>query len=341
MLKEEFLKEKKCKICDEFFNEDTENKNYKKFCNHISNKHNSSNEEYYLKYYLNNEPIYCACGCGNKTKYHKGKFFKYFSNHKNNVKQSETVLNKIKKTKEVNNNIINLLNKTHLTVEQIIESYNKFIRLEKPISLLSKELFVDFRTLKSYWLKLGLINNKEIFKRICLQSKTKWMVNPIKPNDNILMILKENLYLIKKELEGKEKLTFNEINSILGVDINKNYLSFFLKENLSSSEIRKVKFFKNSQIEMDFLNVLKFYFDKSVEHGFDLEGKNFDYRLGKRILIELDGEYWHSKEDVKNNDIIKDKIAKENNYVLIRVNEKYVKTLEFINKIKQIYSDVK
>lgn len=341
MLKEEFLKENKCRICELEFNKKTDNENYRSFCNHIKNKHNLNNEEYYLNYYLDGKPILCACGCGNKTKFHKGKFFKYYSNHKNYIKPSEETLNKILKTKKEQNNIMSLINKSNLTLDMLTDSYDKFIKLEKPISVLSKELSIDFRTLKSYWLKLGLIKNLEGFKRICLQSKTKWMVNPIKPNDDVLIILKENLFLIKKELEFKTKITFNEIISLIGVDINKNFLSFFLKENLTSSELKKVKFIKNSQIELDFLNVLKFYFGKSVQHSFDLDNKNFDYKLGKNILIELDGEYWHSKEDVKNNDIIKNKIAKDNGFILIRVNDKHVKKIEFINKLKKLYDEFK
>jgi very-short-patch-repair endonuclease len=339
MLKEKFLKDKKCKVCGLEFNKNSDNENYRTFGVHIKNEHKLTNEEYYLKYILSGVPVLCACGCGAKTKYHKGKYFKYFSNHKNKTKPSECTVNKILKTKKEQNDVLNLINKTNLTLDDLKNSYHSFINLEKPISVLSKELFIDFRTLKSYWLKLGLIDNLEIFKRICLQSKTKWMVNPIIPNDNVVGILKDNLFLVKKELENKNKLTFNEIISLVGVDINKNYLSFFLKENLTSSELKKIKFIKNSQIELDFLNVLKFYFGKTVEHGFSLENKNFDYKLGKKILIELDGEYWHSKEEVKNNDTIKNKIAKDNCYLLIRVSDKHVKKIEFINKLKKKYNE--
>lgn len=138
----------------------------------------------------------------------------------------------------------------------------------------------------------------------------------------------------------KDKLTFNEINSIIGVEINKNFLSYFLKQHLSPSELKKIKFIKNSQIEIEFLNVLKFYFGNSVTHNFILENKNFDFKIGRKILIELDGEYWHSKEEVKLNDKIKNKIAEINNYVLIRVSDKEVKNLNFINKIKKKYDEI-
>jgi very-short-patch-repair endonuclease len=59
------------------------------------------------------------------------------------------------------------------------------------------------------------------------------------------------------------------------------------------------------------------------------------------ILIELDGDYWHSKEEAIKNDLIKNKIAKEKGYILIRVSDKEVKKIEFIHKIKKIYDENK
>ena len=81
---------------------------------------------------------------------------------------------------------------------------------------------------------------------------------------------------------------------------------------------------------------------KDILSSYDaiLENKNFDFKIGRKILIELDGEYWHSKEEVKLNDKIKNKIAEINNYVLIRVSDKEVKNLNFINKIKKIYDEI-
>jgi very-short-patch-repair endonuclease len=61
----------------------------------------------------------------------------------------------------------------------------------------------------------------------------------------------------------------------------------------------------------------------------------------KKILIELDGEYWHSKEDAIKNDKLKNTIAKENGFILVRVNDKEVRNLDFINKLKKIYDEFK
>jgi len=341
MLKEKFNEGNKCLECGVVFKKDTNNKNYLSFISHLKKDHNISNSEYYLKHYLNNKIVLCGCGCGKKTNYFKGKFLKYYSNHKNFITPSEDTLFKVNKSKKEYNNIDNLIKKTGISFETINRTFDEFIRLEKPISVLSKDLFIDFRTLKSYWFKLGLIKNKEEFKRISLKSKVKWMVNPLKPNDTIINILNENILILKKELESKEKLTFNDIITIIGVDVNKNFLSFYLKEKLSYNEIKKIKFIKQSQIEIEFQNVLKFYFGKSITGSFELDGRVFDYKLGNKILIELDGEYWHSKEEAKKNDLLKNKIAEKNKLILIRVNDKEVKSLGFINKLKKIYDEFK
>ncbi len=341
MLKEMFNKTNTCLECGEVFNKDTSSKNFLSFSNHLKKEHNISNEEYYRKHYLKDGESICACGCGNKTRFHKGKYLKYYSNHKNFVVQTNETLSKIKKSKEKYNNITNLLEKSGITIDDLINSYNKFINLEKPISVLAKDLTIDFRTLKNYWLKSGLIENKEIFKRVCLKSQTKWLNIPLTPNDNIIKLLNSKLYLIKEVLKDNKKVTLNQINSVIGLKLNKNYLGWFLKENLTSSELKKVMFIKHSQIEIDFLNILKFYFGNSVLGSFELGGKIFDYKLGKNILIELDGEYWHSAEGAKSNDKIKNEIAKTNGFVLIRVSDKHVKSLDFLNNLKSTYDKFK
>jgi very-short-patch-repair endonuclease len=340
-LKDIFLNDTKCLECGTIFSGNTDNGNYLKFCNHIKSEHNLSNSDYYSKYFMGSEKQYCLCGCGNETKFFKGKFHKYYSNHKNKVKPSLVTIDKIKKKAKNRSEIDKLITKMGINVEDIEKAYYDFIDLKKPMSKLSEELFIDFRTLKSYWCKLGLIENKETFKRFTLKSKSKWLNSINKPNNDIIELLKENIFVIKTYLNGKKNVTFDDILSVLGVKIDKNYLSWFLKENLNTSEIKKIKFIKQSQIEINFLNVLKFYFGGAVLGSFELDGKIFDYKLGKKILIELDGGYWHSKEDAIKNDLLKNNIAKEYGFILIRVSDKEVKNLEFINKLKKIYDEIK
>ena len=176
-----------------------------------------------------------------------------------------------------------------------------------------------------------------------LSAKTK-SINKnkyLKLNEYLKYFLQNLEDTIKELLKDNKKVTFNQINSVIGLKLNKNYLGWFLKEKLTSSELKKIMFIKHSQIEIDFLNVLNFYFGSSVLGSFELGGKIFDYKLGKNILIELDGEYWHSAEDAKNNDKIKNEIAKTNGFVLIRVSDKHVKSLDFLNNLKSTYDKFK
>lgn len=338
-LKDEFLVCKKCLECDLVIDSGNDKSDYAKFWRHIKVSHGMSNHEYYLKHYLNNVRPLCGCGCGIETAYHKGGFNKYYDDHKNNVKVSEET--RVKLSLKQKGNIIDILNRSGVSVSSLEKGYDDFINLRKPMSKISEELFIDFRTIKSYWVKLGFIKDKEVFKRFTLKSKSKWMSKPIPPNDSIIEFLNENIFMIKTFLVDKDKVTFNEIINFLKVKINKNYLSWFLKEHLNSSELKKVKFIKHSQLEINFLNVLSFYFGNSIEGSYELCGKIFDYKLGKNILIELDGEYWHSSDEAKLNDKIKNKIAKTEGFTLIRVNDVEVKNLKFLNRLKKIYDEIK
>lgn len=340
-LKENFLLNNKCLECDIIITGKTENSSYIKLLNHVKCKHGLTPKDYYVKYYMYNITPLCLCGCGEQTNFHKGKFHKYYNDHKNKIKPTEITINKIKEKNIIKNEINVLLNNINLNSTTLENAYYSFINLEKPMSKISEELFIDFRTLKSYWFKLGLVINKEEFKRFTLKSKSKWFNSISIPNDNILSLLNGNIGYIKEYISSKNKVTFDEILSLLGVKIDKNYLSWFLKEKLNSDEVKKIKFIKHSQLEINFLNVLKFYFNNSIQSSFELDGKIFDYKLGKKILIELDGEYWHSKDKVNQNDLVKDKIAMDNNLILIRVNDIEVKKLEFLNKLKKVYDETK
>lgn len=86
----------------------------------------------------------------------------------------------------------------------------------------------------------------------------------------------------------------------------------------------------NTKPERDFKKILE---TENVEYiqSFDLENKIYDFFLPNyNILIEIDGIYWHGKgisDDMLNetqlknrkNDKLKNKIAKNNNYKLIRI----------------------
>jgi very-short-patch-repair endonuclease len=341
MLKNKFLKTKECEICGKNFNGISENSDYRLFLSHLKNEHNISYEDYYTKYYLNGIKPKCECGCGNVTKYYKGEFNKYYGDHKNKTLPKNSSINKIKEKLKIVNNLENRLIKLNLTINDIEDAWDDFINLNKSMSMISKDLSIDFRTLKSYWFELKLIDNKEVFKRFTLKSKTKWLNKIVEPNDDKKEYLKSLIPNIHKYLENRNNVTIDELVKFFKLDINKNYFCLFLDDQLNNNEISKIKFFKSSNIEIEFFNVLRFYFGNSIIHSFELEHKIFDFKLGKKILIELDGEYWHNFEQSKINDKLKNEIALKNGYVLIRISDKNINDLDNLIKIKKLYDKFK
>lgn len=67
---------------------------------------------------------------------------------------------------------------------------------------------------------------------------------------------------------------------------------------------------------------------------FKIERSFYDFYLPKEnLLIECDGEYWHSFPDAIKRDKKKDVLAKEKNYKLLRLSEKEILTTDIKEKI--------
>jgi len=96
-----------------------------------------------------------------------------------------------------------------------------------------------------------------------------------------------------------------------------------------------------SKSEIEFGNILRYYFGrKNVKKQFLLENKYYDFILFNCILIEFDGDYWHDKENHKLNDIIKNKIAKKHNYILLRLKWSERKNINFLVELKKIIDEI-
>ena len=67
----------------------------RRLSSYLKKKHKITYEQYILKYVHNNIRPLCACGCGKETKFFKGKFFKYYEDHKNTTKQSDELKEKL------------------------------------------------------------------------------------------------------------------------------------------------------------------------------------------------------------------------------------------------------
>lgn len=113
-----------------------------------------------------------------------------------------------------------------------------------------------------------------------------------------------------------------------------------MKEKYGDSVLSHFKLGGYSNVEIEFFGVLRFYFGNNVQLSFKLEEKYFDYKLGDKLLIELDGTYWHSTKEAKENDKYKNELALKNGFQVLRINDKNVRDLETLIKINKIYEKI-
>lgn len=97
----------------------------------------------------------------------------------------------------------------------------------------------------------------------------------------------------------------------------------FYNNNIKHLEAIRNKCFKEnpSSLEVAFMDWAKEE-GIMIEHQFQLYegGHNYDFKLtGTKILIETDGDYWHSSEEAIKRDKMFDKIAEKHGYTVIRV----------------------
>ena len=92
--------------------------------------------------------------------------------------------------------------------------------------------------------------------------------------------------------------------------------------------------------EIKFKFILEYYFgEKNVTHTFLLKRKIYDFLLYDKLIIEYDGDYWHSSPDKKEKDIEKNEIAKNNGYEIYRVLDSNSKNPEIIIDIKKLLNE--
>ncbi len=335
---------KTCNECETKIESFSDNSEHRLFVNHLRKVHNMSQEEYDIKYKYNGIRPKCNCGCGNDVKYKKGKFHKYFLDHKNKMPASIETIEKMINTKIENDTFNFYKNRLEITSEELINYYNKFINFEISLGNIARELVLDKRTIKKYWVGLNLIKDKNEFNRTLRKHQGFWSKNifiPIeKDYDRLMDILPDIYNFIKKY---KNKHTLGEAINIFELNhrIKPNFLYKTLGEEYGYDDIDNfVKFHNCSSSEIEFFNVLKYYFGRKIERQFKLEDRYYDFILGDKILIEYDGTYWHSTPHAKENDKYKNKLATDNGYILIRVCESKSKDINTLLKIINIYEKI-
>lgn len=327
-----------CKICGEKVEKKTIQLSKRWLKNHIKKLHNMEYKNYVIKFDYNGEIPTCACGCGEETNFSKGKFFKYYKDHKNNVIGVYKNPKKNKKEKEIIQSISYKISTLGLCIEDLKNSYKSFINFDKNLTDISKELCLDKRTFKKYWKILGFIENEENFKRICKKHQVYWSTkkeNKIKKiNEQKLL----NLYTFLSH--NKNRYTIKELKDKFDIKYSVLVIYKRLCENFGESEVKNlIKYGNSSKPEIEFYNVLKYFFGNNLKKQHKLEGKIYDMLLLDDILIEFDGDYWHSIPENIKNDKIKNEIAKRNGFDLIRIRESESNNLDILKKIIRIYEN--
>lgn len=323
----------KCKICGETFFHEKENYCIRSIVKHLKEKHKLTKKEYIIQYELNGEIPRCACGCGNAVEMKKGwnEWNKYYKDHKNHMKNSDETKEKIsKKAKErFNNGYYDSI----MSVDDINNSFDDFYNGRLTLFEIQKKYNHDKRTIKRLWISNNKINEHD-YELIAYRN-----------NFNIGKIKKakkyqENLNYYEKIydfiLKNKNKFNICEINRIFGEKMRQTTLLKHLIKLFGNEVVSYLVYGVKSKEELQFLDILKFYFGgNNIKYGFNLEGKFYDALLFNKVLIEYDGEFYHRTEKQLTNDKVKDKIAKNNGYILIRCTPKSIKNIDLLNKIKQ------
>lgn len=115
----------------------------------------------------------------------------------------------------------------------------------------------------------------------------------------------EVLYMKKPELRETHRKNANE--GIIGV-------------------FRKGNNYSNTWIEIAFreyceLHNIQFY----PQFQITKDTHRYDFLIGKNILVELDGTYWHNKPKQKERDVLHEKYAIDNDYIVLRITDKQIR----------------
>jgi hypothetical protein len=311
-----------------------------KLSRYLKNTHNTNLEAYVKKYYYNNKAPECACGCKEKVNFHKGIYMKYFQDHKNYTSASLETRIKISEKNKAKNTLEYRLIKNNKTKKELTFMYDLFINYTNNLTDICLKYKIDKRTLKKFWFDLFLIKDIKEFENVCRKHQKIWG----NKNNTIggKQLIDENVLLDVYCFltNNKHKYTLNEICSKFNIPTSPIILFKRLSENFGEELIKDLtRHGLSSRVEMEFYNILKYYFGKKIKKGFTISGKFYDFILDNRILIEYDGDYWHSLLKNIENDKIKDELAIKNNYIIFRVKDSECKDINIINKLYNLYEN--
>jgi len=328
------MEEAKCLYCDAVFNHEFKGYGLKNLIKHIENVHLIKYEDYIiLNFHNGNKPL-CLCGCGTETQFRKGKFLKYYLDHYNKIKGD------LKSFKIGAKSIEDRIKNSGFTREFLYDLYLEFCSMNSNYTSISKKTGLDKRTIFKYWKDLEFIDNLENFKRIVKKNQTK----PENRKTDLKQKIDETLlfdsyYMLK---QNPNTLTLSIIKNKLNINNSDKVLydrlcDFFTKPEIDNLLGKGL----SSQEENNFYLILCYYFGRNnIKKSFRIGRKIYDFLLFGKLIIEFDGEYWHSLEKNIKNDTEKNKLAMDNGYYIFRVSDKKAKDPNIILKIKKIINEI-
>lgn len=343
-----------CKECGKTFEYEKMSSCKAQLKRHIRGEHHMSVLDYVVKYDYNGERPKCPCGCGHYLNLNQSndrwKFTKYYADtcYGNLVRScNEEVLKQFKETHKRDFDIVKYY-ESHYDRDTYEKAFEMFKTKQFSLSDVSASYKIDKRTLKKVWIALEITTSEELTD---LLEYTKYQLSTI---NNKTYIDDENMlgwmYNMIKKHPGKYTIhsLIKEYNKCFPTNPCEHYDSSLLKAlyRLYGDEIDiLLSIGYHSSEEYEFYNVLKFYIrDYIIKLGkrFVLNGDYvyFDFLIGSRILIEYDSDgKFHSEEKTKENDERKEKFAKENGYIFLRLTKEDIKKIDTIIKIKKILED--
>lgn len=328
---------------------------------HIREEHNITIKDYVVKHYYNNIEPTCECGCGSPVTFNPKNCF-WSDNHgfnkychcshviSNQKHEPGWVYNtQAYKSKWDNKFWIEEHYDKLYGLNNIKNAATEFLTNDNYSLLdLSKKYHIDKRTLKSIWFKLNLITEEQYNERIKFnQFNVSAKHRKIIFNNYIEICQK--LYDILKQFPGKFTIYsliqyFNE-NNLIQIEQDRYIVLDKLIEIYGEDIYELMQYGYHSKEEIDFINILKFYFGKKkIQTGKKIKyGKKYnefyiyDCCIDGKLLIEYDGEgYWHNDGNTKIRDKRKENVAIQYGYKILRVSYKSSKEPELIIQIKQI-----
>lgn len=134
--------------------------------------------------------------------------------------------------------------------------------------------------------------------------------------------------------ESKKKLSERMMNNTIWLTShhNKGMKLNLTEHQRANRSIKRTNYLKenkqsiSSSLELKFIEYLNEH-QITFEHQKQLKTENgswlYDFFIPHlNLLVEIDGEYWHSTKKQLNRDLIKNKIAKDQGFILLRLSDK-------------------